>query len=128
FRRLPCHRRQPKTTVCSVGVPGEGVSGRTIGSPLQSPGSRTRVLLLSFPFFSKCRVTLGNVGLIAFRINERVRAACFHLWIFLLQSEVSAVRAEKKVTRQALETGKGFDVILRDLRVVLVAHQNVAGV
>jgi hypothetical protein len=63
-------------------------------------------VLVALPFFAERRFTFCDVGLVALRVDKRIRFAIFHLFVFGLQAEVRAVRSEEYVARQALEDRK----------------------
>src|SRR5206468_6748503 len=46
---------------------------------------RARILLLPFPLFQEGRFAFFNVSFVAGRIDERVRPACFHLFVLRFQ-------------------------------------------
>jgi hypothetical protein len=54
---------------------------------------RAWILLLPLPLFAESGVALGYVGFIAIRIDERIRRAGLHLFVFRFQSEIGAMRA-----------------------------------
>src|SRR5438093_3597685 len=85
---------------------------------------RTWVLLLPVPFLPESGFPFRNVRLIAGRIDKWIRSAALHLFVLGLHSEITAMRAQKEITRQAFEDGEGLHIILCDLRIILVVYQN----
>jgi hypothetical protein len=93
-----------------------------------SPRGRSRIALLPCPFGAERILAFRDVGLISFGIDEWVPALGLHLFVFRLHSEIRAVGSEEQIAGQALQYREGLHVVIRDLRVVFVAHQNVAGI
>src|SRR5271157_28003 len=84
--------------------------------------------LLPLQLRFKCLFTVSDVTLVACRIDKSVVVAALPAPVFLLQSEVAAMSAEKNVAGQALEHLKAMMVVRSDLRIGLVVHQLIAGI
>ncbi len=84
--------------------------------------------LLAFPLFAERIPAFGDERFVPRRINERIRRARFAVFIFALEIEVRAVRAQKKVHRQIQKQSEPPFVIIRDLRIITIANQDVSRV
>src|SRR5437867_4488031 len=69
-----------------------------------------------------------NIRFVAGGIDKWIRSARFHLFVFRFQAEIVAMRAQEQIDRQALQDLEGLHVIVRDLRIILVADEKSAGV
>src|SRR5205809_6434897 len=94
-----------------------------------SLGSRgARVLLLPVPFFQESGFAFSDISLIARRIDKRIGTTAGHLRVFRLQTEIGAVRPEEQIAGQTLENLERLDVVFRNLRIILIAHEDEARV
>src|SRR5450755_3310231 len=87
-------------------------------------------LIASRGLTAQCRfeslLVAGDEALVARGVDERIVVSAFPAIVFLLQSVIAAMRAQKYVARQALEHFKTVLVVGGDLRISVVPHQLVA--
>src|SRR5437588_9580956 len=124
-RRSPGQVRSSHIAVASTKA-RDGAGCHLVYQPLRRRG--TGVLLLAFPFFLERSFALGNISLITIRIDQRVPSDGLHLLVLGLQAKIGPVCSQKKIAGKTLEHAERLDVILRNLRVVLVAHEHVPGI
>ena len=83
---------------------------------------------LALQFRLESLLALGDVLLVAIGIDECVMVAGLPALVFLLHSEIPAVRAEKDVAGERFQHLELVAIVARDLRVGGVANQFVAGI